>query len=198
VSGQQTKRLGLFYGGSILEHRVIEDSRFWPFFAKQIYAPDLTAESLADLDGLYVPEGSNHRRLQEGSGIIRDFLERGGTVLVFGDHPVGWLPGLNWEWRYAASRPRLTAGSPDYGFHEAVPLIDEIWHHHGVLHPPSGVDTLLSAEDGSSVLYVDRVSTAGTVLATTLDPIQHCHRPESPMAARFLGMFLPWVVNDLL
>jgi hypothetical protein len=198
MNGQHTKRLGLFYNGSILEHRIIEDPRFKPYFAKQIYAPDLTAESLADLDGLYVPEGSNHRRLQESSGIIRDFLERGGTVLAFGDHPVGWLPGLDWELRPAGRGPKLTAGQPDFGFHQAVPLIDEIWHHHGVLRPPSGADTLLAAEDGSSVLYVDRANTPGTMLVTTLDPIQHCHRPESPVAAKFLGLFLPWVVNDLL
>lgn len=192
------KRLGLFYGGSILEHRVISDARFHPYFAKHVYAPDLTAESLADLDGLYVPEGSNHLRLQESAGIIRDFLERGGTVLTFGDHPVAWLPGLDWEWRYAASAPKLTAGTPDYGFHQAVPLLERIWHHHGVLRAPSGADTLLSTEDGASVLYVDRANTPGTMLVTTLDPIQHCHRAELPVAAEFLGLFLPWIVNELL
>jgi hypothetical protein len=198
VNGQRTKRLGLFYGGSILEHRVIEDARFQPYFAKHVYAPDLTAESLADLDGLYVPEGSNHRRLQESSGIIRDFLERGGTVLAFGDHPVAWLPGLAWEFRPARSAPKLTAGSPDYGFHQAVPLIDRIWHHHGVLRAPSGADTLLATGDGASVLYVDRGTTPGTMVVTTLDPIQHCHRPEAPVAAEFLNLFLPWIVDELL
>lgn len=198
MSGQRPKRLGLLYGGSILEHRVLADARFHPYFARHVYAPELTAESLADLDGLYVPEGSNHQRLQESAGIIRDFLERGGTVLTFGDHPVSWLPGLSWEWRYAASGPKLTAGSPDYGFHLAVPMIDRIWHHHGVLRAPSGADTLLAAEDGSSVLYVDRANTPGTMLVTTLDPIQHCHRAETPVAAEFLTLLLPWIVNELL
>jgi hypothetical protein len=82
--------------------------------------------------------------------------------------------------------------------HRAVPLIDQIWHHHGVLRPPSGADTLLAAEDGASVLYVDRATTPGTMVVTTLDPVQHCHRAEVPVAARFLGLFLPWIVSELL
>ena len=77
-----TKRLGILYGGSLPEHRVLADERFSPWFASTIYVPDLTAEALAELDGLYVPEGSNHRRLQAASDVVGEFLARGGTVLA--------------------------------------------------------------------------------------------------------------------
>jgi hypothetical protein len=77
------KKLGVAYGGSLPEHRVIEDPRFAPWFASTVYLPELTDESLADLDGPYVPEGSNHRRLQAVSGPVGRFLDRGGTVLMF-------------------------------------------------------------------------------------------------------------------
>lgn len=192
------KRLGFLYGGSLPEHRVIEDERFRPWFAKVVYVPELSAEALADLDGLIVPEGSNHRRLQAAAGTFREFLDRGGTILTFGDQPVAWLPGIDWEFRPALSAPKLTPGAVDHGFHGAVPLIDEIWHHHGILRPPDGADTVLSTEDGAGVLYVDRASTAGTLLVTTLDPIRHTGETASPQPSRFLELFLPWVVDELL
>lgn len=192
------KKLGVAYGGSLPEHRVIEDPRFAPWFAKAVYLPELTEESLADLDGLYVPEGANHRRLLAASAPVRAFLDRGGTVLTFGDHPVSWVPNITWEFRPALAAPRLTAGEPDLGFHEAVPLIDNIWHHHGILRAPEGAHTLLSTEDGAGVLYVDRVSTGGTLVVTTLDPMRHSGETLHPGALRFLELFLPWVVNDLL
>jgi hypothetical protein len=192
------KKLGVAYGGSLPEHRVIEDPRFAPWFAKTVYLPELTEESLADLDGLYVPEGANHRRLQAVSGTVRAFLDRGGTVLMFGDHPVSWVPNIHWEFRPALAAPKLTAGGPDFGFHAAVPLIDKIWHHHGILRAPAGAHTLLSTEDEAVVLYVDRVSTGGTLVVTTLDPMRHSGETLHPGASRFLELFLPWVVNDLL
>ena len=198
MSAPVKKRLGVAYGGSLPEHRVIEDPRFAPWFANTVYLPELTEESLADLDGLYVPEGSNHRRLQAVSGPVRNFLDRGGTVLMFGDHPVSWVPNITWEFRPATGAPKLTSGGPDLGFHEAVPLIDKIWHHHGVLRAPDGASTLLSTEDGAGVLYVDRVSTGGTLVVTTLDPMRHAGETLHPGAGRFLELFLPWVVNDLL
>lgn len=192
------KRLGVAYGGSLPEHRVIEDPRFAPWFAKTVYLPDLTAESLADLDGLYVPEGSNHRRLLAASEPVGRFLERGGTVLVFGDHPVGWIPNLSWEFRPALASPKLMADCTELSYHAAVPSIEKIWHHHGVLRPPPGAQTLLWTEDGAGVLYLDRVSTGGTILATTLDPMRHAGETLHLGASTYLELFLPWVVNDLL
>jgi hypothetical protein len=192
------KRLGLLYGGSLPEYKVISDARFNPWLAKTIYLPECSEESLADLDGLYVPEGSNHRRLQEVAGMVRAFLERGKTVLLFGDQPVAWLPGIAWEFRPALAAPKLTPGPVDHGFLGATPPLDQIWHHHGVLRAPAGADTILSTEDGAGVLYVDRVSTGGTILVTTLDPLRHTGETASPQPSRFLECFLPWVVNDLL
>ena len=83
-----------------------------PWLAKTIYLPELTEDSLADLDGLFIPEGSNHRALEQAAGIVRAFLEHGKTVLLFGDQPVGWLPGIAWELRPALAAPKLTAGRP--------------------------------------------------------------------------------------
>lgn len=188
----------MLYGGSLPEHRVISDERYRPWFTKTVYLPELTADVLADLDGLYIPEGTNHRRLQAASAIVQGFLARGGTVLLFGDQPVSWLPGIAWEFRPALAAPKLVAGGPDLGYNAALPPLDQIWHHHGVLRPPAGASTLLSTEDGAGVLYVDRVSTPGTILATTLDPLRHTGETAAPQPSRYLERFLPWVVDELM
>lgn len=198
MTGLGRKRLGIVYDGSLPEHRVIGDGRFRPWLAQVIYLPYLPETDLRGLDGLIVPEGTNHRKLQEISGTIRGFLEVGRTVALFGDHPVAWLPGIAWEFRPALSSPKLTAGTPDHGFHRHVPVLDTIWHHHGVLRPPAGADTLLATEDRAAVLYVDRVSTPGIMLVSTLDPIRHCGETAMPAAGRFLELFFPWLVEELL
>lgn len=192
------KRLAMLYGGSLPERRVADDPRFGPWLARMVYLPDLPSADLQDLDGLIVPEGTNHRQLRASSGVVTGFLARGGAVITFGDQPVSWLPGLAWEFRPALPSPVLAARFPDSGFHAAVPLVDQIWHHHGVLTPPAGAAPLLVTEDGATVLYVDRASTAGTILASTLDPIRHCGETAMPAAGRFLELVLPWVVTTLL
>ena len=192
------KRLGMIYGGSLPEHRVIEDRRFRPWLAQTIYLPELPEADLSDLDGLIVPEGTNHRLLQGVAPTLHAYLETGGTVVTFGDQPAAWLPGMAWEFRPALSAPTLVAEGPDHLFHDKVPVLDAIRHHHGILRAPAGADTILATQDGAAVLYVDRVSTKGTALVSTLDPIRHCGETAVPAAGRFLELFLPWLVGEIL
>ena len=53
-------------------------------------------------------------------------------------------------------------------------------------------------DDGGVVLYIDRVSTRGTLLVTCLDPIAHFGSYFMPATERFLDGFLPWVRAELL
>ena len=48
------------------------------------------------------------------------------------------------------------------------------------------------------MLHIDRVSTSGTLLVTSLDPMYHFGSYFMPATERFLDGFLPWVVQDLL
>lgn len=192
------KRLGMVYGGSVTEYRVLSDARFARWFAETVYLPELSEADLESLDGLLVPEGSHHRKLRAAGGAIRAFLDRGGTAIAFGDQPFPWLPGMAWTFRPALPLTHLTTEHSDDGFHHHVPLDGAIWHHHGVFAPPAGGDTLLAADDGAAVLYVDRVSTNGTMVISSLDPLRHTGETAMPAAALFLERFLPWVVLELL
>lgn len=192
------KRLATLYGGSLPEYRTINEPKYRRWISDVVYILDLPGTDLNKFDGLLIPEGSHHVRLETASGQIRNFLESGGTVLLFGDQPVPWLPGLNWEFRVAGDPGKLIAHNQDHSFHRRLTVEDATWHHHGVFHPPAGTETLVASKEDSAVLYVDRVSTSGTILATSLDPLAHFGGTFMPAAERFLDRFLPWVVEDLL
>lgn len=193
------KRVAALYGGSFVEHRVLKQQRYRRWLAETIYLPDLSVTDLSEIEGLLVPDGSHHLILEAASGQIRDFLDQGGTVLLFGDQPLPWLPGLEWEFR-VAKRPEpgeLIAQHPDHSFHRYLDL-DDIWHYHGLFRPPPGAETLLATADGGAVLYIDRVSTRGTLLVTSLDLVRHVGDRGNDVSAQFLDHFLPWVVEELL
>lgn len=193
------KRLAALYGGSFPERRVLDEPQYRRWLTEVIYLLDLPDTDLGRFDGLLVPEGLHHRRLQAAAPQIRGFLDRGGTVLLFGDQPLAWLPGLDWEFR-EARRPQpgdLLARQPGHRFHRHLGP-DDVWHHHGVFHPPAGAETLLTTADGAAVLYLDRASTPGTLLVASLDLLVHVGTSRNPTSERFLDRFLPWVVEDLL
>lgn len=192
------KRLAILYGGSLPEHRTIEEPKYRRWIFDVVYILDLPDTDLSQFDGLLIPEGSHHVKLEAASGQIRGFLEQGGTVLLFGDQPVPWLPGLDWEFRTAGDPGKLVAHNKDDRFHQRLTVEDATWHHHGVFHPPDAAETLIASKDGSAVLYVDRASTSGVILATSLDPLAHFGGTYMPAAENFLDRFLPWVVEDLL
>ena len=47
-------------------------------------------------------------------------------------------------------------------------------------------------------MYLDRVTTPGTLLVTTLDPTYHDGSYFMPATERFLDGFLPWARAELL
>lgn len=191
------KRLAALYGGSLPEHRAFDHPNYRRWLAEVIYLLDLPHADLNDFDGLLIPEGTHHVRLQAASEQIQRFLGGGGTVLLFGDQPIrSWLPGLDWEWRPAESSGELVSQHADHSFHRRLGSAVALGHYHGVLHPPAGAETLLATTDGAAVLYIDRVSTPGTLLVASLDAVAHFE--ALPAAERFLDGFFPWVAEELL
>lgn len=190
------KRLAALYGGSLPEHRTFNEPKYKRWIAEVIYLLDLPSTDLERFDGLLIPEGTHHGRLGAASEQIGRFLESGGTVLLFGDQPVRWLPGLDWEWRPAESSGELVTEHPAHGFHQRLASAVALGHHHGVFHPPAGAEALLATADGATVLYIDKVSTRGTLLVASLDAVAHYE--ALPAAERFLDGFFPWAVEELL
>lgn len=202
------KRLAAVYNGSAPHHRTLNEPKYRRWLSDIIYLPDLPNADLSSFDGLLIPERSHRGKLNDASQQVLAYLDSGGCVLVFGggEHPPSWVPGMKWEhrptnfwwWLEPDADNGVRIARPDHSLFNHIGLEDATWHYHGVLHPSEGAETLISLRDEGALLYIDRVSTPGTLLVSTLDPISHYGSYFMPATERFLDGFLPWVVGDLL
>lgn len=200
--------LAAVYGGSAAHHRALWEPKYRRWLGKVVYLPELAGTDLTGHDGLLVPDRCHRGLLDRSAATVLGLLERGGTVVVFssGEPPPQWLPGVCferrptnfWWWLEEGASLGMAASEPDDPFWRRLRLADVTWHYHGVLDPPAGAQSLVELNDGGSLLYVDRTSTPGTIVMSSLDPIWHFGSYFMPATERFLDGFFPWVVEDLL
>lgn len=206
--GEQAGRGGLaaLYGGSAPHHRTLTMPKYATHLAAgTIYLPDLAETDLTGLDGLVIPERLHRGLLTSAADRVLGLLEAGGTVITFsGGEPLPeFLPGVRWEhrptnfwwWLEPGADPGLRSPRPEHALFEYLTLTDCTWHHHGVLDPPDGAEVLVALPTGEALLYVDRVSTQGTLVVSTLDPMSHYGSHFMPATERFLDGFLPWAAH---
>lgn len=197
-----TCRIGALDGGTYYHLRALNDPAWAELIDERIYLPELPDHDLQNLDVLIATCRSNPDFLERASDHIAAFLETGGTVVAFaGTAPERWLPAVDavpvptnyWWWLDREADSGLCLAAPTHPLFEAVTLADCTWHHHCRFRPPAGAVSLIDHVDGGSVLYEDRVSTAGTMLVTGLDPFFHHGSHFMPATTRFLAGFLPWL-----
>lgn len=217
MSRLTTRRIVSVYGGSSSHHRALNEPKYAKWLTGTAYLPDIPEEGLPDHDVLLVPERLHSGKLHAARPRLRESLEAGNTVVVFGEqsvfaeHPQDWLPGINWShtptnywwWLDREATSGLHAHLPDHDLWRHLTLADATWHHHGVLNPPEGSEVLIShhgqdPSDRGAVLYVDRVSSPGTLVVTALDPMSHFGSYFMPATERFLDGFLPWLAEGAL
>ena len=203
------RRLAAVYGGSAPHHRALNEPKYARWLADCIYLPELPNADLTEYDGVIVPERLHAGRLHAARPRLLEMLERAGTVVLFGEQPVcarqprGWLPGLDWEyrptnywwWLEPGATSGLRAQHPEHDLWRHLTLKDATWHQHGVYRAPPGADVLISTDDGGAILYIDRVSTPGTLLVAALDPMYHFGSYFMPATERFLDKFMPWLAE---
>ncbi len=207
LSGPVTKGRGTglaaVYSGSAQHHRALTR----PAYARHlggglVYLPELADTDLTGYDGLIIPERMHRGLLCAAADRVMELLDGGGTVISFsGGEPVPeFLPGVAWEhrptnfwwWLEPGADLGLHTPSPRHALFDHLTIRDCTWHYHGVLDPPDGAEVLLALPTGEALLYVDRVSTAGTIVVATLDPMSHYGSHFMPATERFLDGFLPW------
>ncbi|HSZ31615.1 MAG TPA: hypothetical protein VK784_17885, partial [Pseudonocardiaceae bacterium] len=155
--------------------------------------------------GLLIPERLHRGLLDRAADRIVEFLDAGGTVITFsGGEPIPeFLPGVRWQhrptnywwWLEPGADLGVRLATDEHPLFQRLTLRDCTWHYHGVLHPPDGAQVLVQLTTGEALLYVDRTSTAGTIIVSTLDPISHYGGYFMPATGRFLDGFLPWVAT---
>ncbi|MEX2658537.1 MAG: hypothetical protein WD232_02480 [Acidimicrobiales bacterium] len=195
--------LAAIYSGSAAHDRALTTPKYACHLTGGcVYLPELPDVDLTGLNGLVIPERMHRGLLDAGAGRVLDLLDAGGTVITFsGGEPLPeFLPGIHWEhrptnfwwWLEPGADLGLRAPAAGHPLFDHLDLPDCAWHHHGVLRPPDGADVLVELPTGEALLYVDQVSTPGTLVVSTLDPLSHFGGYFMPATERFLNGFLPW------
>lgn len=199
--------LAAVYGGSAQHHRTLTAPKYARHLAGGlVYLPDLAATDLSAHAGLVIPERLHRGLLTRAAPRILDLLGAGGTVIAFagGEPPPEFLPAVRWQhrptnywwWLEPGADLGLRFLAPDHALFDHLELSDCTWHYHGVLDPPAGAQALVTVPSGEALLYIDRVSTPGTLVVATLDPISHYGSYFMPATERFLDGFLPWAATN--
>ncbi|HEY4005557.1 MAG TPA: hypothetical protein VGM60_10300 [Pseudonocardia sp.] len=199
--------LAAVYGGSAWHHRVLTRPKYARHLTGGlVYLPELADTDLTGYAGLVVPERMHRGLLTRAAPRILELLDAGGTVAAFaGGEPIPeFLPGVRWQhrptnfwwWLDSGAELGLCTPNPSHPLFTRLSLRDCTWHYHGVLEPPDGAEVLVTLPTGEVLLYLDRVSTPGTLVVSTLDPLSHHGGYFMPATERFLDGFLPWLASE--
>jgi len=202
-------RIAFLYGGSHAQLATLADPALAPYRMRPVHLRTGGLGDLDDADVVVVADRLRPDLLTQWTETIIGCVDRGATVLIFGENNVGqWLPGVReqsrptvfWWWRTGEDH-RLRRRAPEHPAWEFFSERSVIWHYHGVLEPAPGAVSLvdLHTEDGSrdgSILYIDELTTAGRLLVTTMDPVYHHGSGFMPGATQLLYSALYWATRD--
>ena len=196
-------RVAAVDGGTYYHDDTLRGPRYRDRFDRTIYIRDLPAADLSDIDILIASCAADATSLALARPVVDQLLERGGTLVVMGaNNPNGWIdhhvkwqsaPSNWWWWLDPKAESGLRVATGTHGLFKRMTLRDATWHYHGQFAVPPGAVSLIDCEYGGSILYDDRVTTPGRIIATTLDPFYHHGSQFMPAATRFLDAFLPWL-----
>ena len=206
ASTSHTKRLMVVYDGTPFQHRSLNEPKYRRHIDDIVYLLDLPAVDLKQFDAIVLPDRLHPEKMLENKPRLDEYLDHGGTVIAFGEQQVPLLPGVTWEYRptnfWWWLDPNASSGleiaKPEHSLFGYLTLDDCTWHQHGVFFPPSGAEKLITHQDGGTVMYMDRVSSNGRLLMTTLDPTYHYGSYFMPATERFLDGGLPGVRAERL
>lgn len=201
VSPKKGRRVVAPSSGSYYHIRSLEGPRYTSVF-DVICTPEDLGDILRPDDVVWVPCRMPAQRMIAQKKVIARHLQAGGTVVALGESRSDlWLPAIdftptptNWWWWLD---PNADLGVDVAGAAAHEPLMkgfdraDLTWHLHGWFAPPSGAEVLAHDSDGRAIFYIDRGSTPGTMIISSLDPMFHHGSHFMPATTRFLDRFVP-------
>lgn len=180
----------------------LEGPRYADYFDRLLPPEQLGDIDLTAFDVVLVPCRTPAYRMLPHRAHLETYLERGGTIVATGESNQHlWLPGVSftaqptnwWWWLTPDADLGVRIAKPQHALFRRISRADLTWHLHGWFDAPDGVDILAVNGDGNPILYVDRVTTAGCMVITSLDPFYHHGSHFMPATTRFLDGFLPWM-----
>jgi len=183
-----------------------ETPRFAGYFDRLARPEELDRLRLDHFAAVLIPCRTPGDRLAPHAGRLRDYLDRGGTVVVTGESEFSqFLPGITftsqptnwWWWLEPGGDLGVRIAQPGHGLFRRLAERDLTWHLHGWFDVPDGAEVLAVNGEGKPILYIDEVTTAGRMVVTSLDPFFHHGSHFMPATTRFLDGFLPWMREAL-
>ncbi len=191
-------------GGTYFHHFSYADPQVARFIARRVHVRELATVALADFDVVLLPCRMDPDALLPHAARLRAYLDGGGTVVSLNaEGAEEFLPAVTfapaevnfWWWLSPDVDPGIRVTRPNHPLFRHVQAGDVVWHYHGVLTPPPGAVSLVEVEGRGSLFYVDRVSTAGRLVVSTLDPVFHHGSNFMPSATRLLYGLMPWLAE---
>jgi len=107
---------------------------------------------------------------------------------LFHQTPTNW-----WWWREPGSDlgVDVTSEAAQHPLFREIGKREVTWHLHGWFEVPEGATVLAHNREGQAIFYEDRVTTAGTMILSSLDPLYHHGSHFMPATTRFLDRFVP-------
>lgn len=186
---------GAFYREALLGEPVLGDALD---FVDLYDLPNLDLESHV---ALIVSSMADQKFLFEHRAVIRDFLDAGKVLVSNGSLFKRWFPGAG------EFVPKDVHSFRDYSVHKAKhhPIFegvaeDDLTFRKGVAgifarghnEPPEGAEVIITLNGGEPVLYIDRESSGGTILAHSGgDLLGHIATESS--ARRIVPQLVHWI-----
>lgn len=184
----------------------LEGARYAGYFDQLARPEDLADLDLRAFDVVIVPCRTPADRMLPHAPKLRAYLEAGGTIVATGESDSHlWLPEVRftpqptnfWWWLTAGADLGGRVAKPEHSLFGYLSQADCTYHLHGWFDAPAGAEVLVVNEARQPILYIDRVTTAGTMVITSLDPFFHHGSHFMPATTRFLDGFLPWIRDTL-
>lgn len=201
MSNRTGRRVVATSSGTYYNIRSLEGPRYTEVF-DVICAPEQLANVLRPDDILWVPCRTPAQRMIAQKPVIARHLAAGGTVVALGESRSDlWLPNVefvdtatNWWWWLDPAADlgvRVTEAAASHPLMVGIGDREATWHLHGWFRTPAGAVVLARDGEGRAILYEDRVSTPGTMILSSLDPMFHHGSHFMPATTHFLDRFAP-------
>lgn len=150
------RKVAFVHSGAFFHLATLNDPAVKAHDLVEVYAPEMTADSLADCDAVFLAARQHPDVLERIAPLFVDFAHRSGTKLyVDGENaPWQWLPGTDgtgrgtnfWAWRTGEDVGRRSVNK-DHFMWNYLNDFSVHWHYHGVLEPPEGATPLVVLEE---------------------------------------------------
>ncbi|WP_416067072.1 hypothetical protein ACK9YZ_29270 [Rhizobium sp. ZK1] len=201
MSSRTGRRVVAPSSGTYYNIRSLEGPRYTEIF-DIICAPEQLADILRPDDILWVPCRTPAQRMIAQKSVLARHLAAGGTVVALGESRSDlWLPHVdftgtptNWWWWLDPAADlgvRVSEAAASHPLMAGIGDRQATWHLHGWFVPPDGATVLARDGEGRAILYEDKVSTKGTMILSSLDPMFHHGSHFMPATTLFLDSFVP-------